>query len=91
MTQSLGSAGTLGKALAECFSVAGARLVLAYNRTRPPPEFEERCRHLGARGLTLVQCNVADIEGCRSLVRKVHMRPKMPTGKVITIMHANRT
>ncbi|OIW22844.1 NAD(P)-binding protein [Coniochaeta ligniaria NRRL 30616] len=65
-----GSAGTIGKALAECFAVAGAKLVLVYNRTRPPPEFEERCRSLGARGVTLVQCNVADLQGCKSLVQK---------------------
>jgi hypothetical protein len=67
----VGSAGTIGKALAECFAVAGARLVLVYNRTRPPPEFEERCRSLGARGVTLSQCNVADLKACKSLVQKV--------------------
>ncbi|KAJ9158174.1 NAD(P)-binding protein [Coniochaeta hoffmannii] len=65
-----GSAGTIGKALAECFAVAGTKLVLVYNRTRPAPEFAERCRDLGARGVTLTQCNVADLQGCRSLVQK---------------------
>ncbi|KAB5559600.1 hypothetical protein GE09DRAFT_61438 [Coniochaeta sp. 2T2.1] len=66
-----GAAGTIGKALAECFAVAGAKLVLVYNRTRPSLEFEARCASLGARGVTLIQCNVADLEGCKSLVAQV--------------------
>ncbi|KAB5585181.1 hypothetical protein GE09DRAFT_944958 [Coniochaeta sp. 2T2.1] len=66
-----GAAGTIGKALAESFAVAGAKLVLVYNRTRPSPEFEARCASLGARGVTLIQCNVADLEGCKSLVAQV--------------------
>ena len=45
--------------------------MLVYNRTRPSPDFEERCTSLGARGVTLVQCNVADLEGCKSLVAQV--------------------
>ena len=73
LTPCTGSAGTIGKALAECFAVAGAKLVLVYNRTRPSPEFEEKCRDLGARGVTLIQCNVADLQGCRSLVQKVSL------------------
>ncbi|KAK1948746.1 NAD(P)-binding protein [Colletotrichum sublineola] len=67
-----GSAGTIGQAIAECFAVAGANLVLVYNRTEPPAELRERCKTLGASGFTLIKCNVGDFESCKTLVDQVH-------------------
>jgi len=66
-----GSAGTLGRALAECFSIAGARLALVYNRSLPPPELENKCKSLGASTITLLQCDVSDEDSCNNLVGKV--------------------
>ncbi|KAK4229194.1 hypothetical protein QBC38DRAFT_472853 [Podospora fimiseda] len=63
-----GAAGAIGQSLAESFAVAGAKLVLTYNRTPPPPELKERCRKLGAASVDFIKCNVADEEGCESLV-----------------------
>jgi NAD(P)-dependent dehydrogenase (short-subunit alcohol dehydrogenase family) len=66
-----GSAGTIGKALAECFAVAGAKVVLVYNRTKPPVEFNDRCLSLGASSVAAIQCNVSELESCEGLVRQV--------------------
>jgi len=53
--------------------VAGARLVLTYNRTAPPAELKERCLKFGAGGVEFVKCDVADLEGCEGLVKKVSL------------------
>lgn len=66
-----GSSGTLGTALAECFSVAGGRLVLTYNRTAPAADLRDRCLHLGAAGVRFAQCNVGDLASCEALVQGV--------------------
>ena len=71
LTSSPGSAGTIGQALAESFAVAGANLVLVYNRTKPPTELSERCTRFGASAVTFVQCNVSDLESCEGLVKQV--------------------
>jgi NAD(P)-dependent dehydrogenase (short-subunit alcohol dehydrogenase family) len=63
----------LGQALAESFAVAGARLVLTYNNTPPPAELKKRCVQFGAAGVEFVKCNVAELEGCEGLVRKVSL------------------
>ncbi|KAK4124325.1 NAD(P)-binding protein [Parathielavia appendiculata] len=65
-----GAAGALGQALAESFAVAGVKLVLTYNKTAPPPELRERCVRFGAAAVEFVQCNVAELEGCKELVRR---------------------
>ncbi|KAK3384830.1 hypothetical protein B0H63DRAFT_413639 [Podospora didyma] len=65
-----GSAGAIGQGLAESFAVAGAKLVLTYNRTPPPATFEERCSSLGASAVKFIQCNVAELEGCEDLVKQ---------------------
>ncbi|EMT72630.1 Dehydrogenase/reductase SDR family member 7B [Fusarium odoratissimum] len=52
------STGTIGRAMAECFSVAGAHLVLTYNRNKPSLDFLNRCRALGAAAATPIHCNV---------------------------------
>lgn len=67
----LGSAGTIGRALAECFAVAGAKLVLVYNRTPAKPDFKEQCTKLGASSVTFIQCDISDLTSCRELVEKV--------------------
>ena len=74
-----GAAGAIGKGLAESFAVAGANLVLVYNRTKPTTEFEERCRKLGAKGVRLIQCNVSGLESCESLIKLV----RQPQSRVI--------
>ncbi|KAI1036156.1 hypothetical protein LB504_011380 [Fusarium proliferatum] len=66
-----GSTGTIGQALAECFSIAGTNLVLIYNRTEPSPDFLNRCRTLGATGVTPIQCNVSDLDSCQNLIKEV--------------------
>ncbi|KAK3391478.1 hypothetical protein B0T20DRAFT_423838 [Sordaria brevicollis] len=66
-----GSAGTIGQALAECFAVAGAKLVLTYNNTPPPTTLKERCVNLGASDVSFVKCNVAELKGCEDLVKQV--------------------
>jgi NAD(P)-dependent dehydrogenase (short-subunit alcohol dehydrogenase family) len=66
-----GAAGALGQALAESFAVAGCKLVLTYNNTPPPGELRERCVRFGAGAVEFVKCNVAELEGCEALVRKV--------------------
>ncbi|KAH7176169.1 hypothetical protein EDB81DRAFT_850149 [Dactylonectria macrodidyma] len=65
-----GSAGTIGRAMAECFLVAGAKLVLVYNRTPAPAGFKERCLGLGATSVTFIQCNISELASCRELVEK---------------------
>lgn len=66
-----GSVGTIGQAMAECFAVAGANLLLVYNRTEPPGTLKERCLDLGASGATFMKCNVAELSQCEDLVRQV--------------------
>jgi NAD(P)-dependent dehydrogenase (short-subunit alcohol dehydrogenase family) len=66
-----GAAGAIGQGLAESFAVAGAKLVLTYNKTPPPPELRERCVEFGAGGVTFVKCNVAELGGCEELVKEV--------------------
>ncbi|SCN83851.1 uncharacterized protein FFB20_07062 [Fusarium fujikuroi] len=66
-----GSTGTIGRALAECFSVAGTNLVLVFNRTEPSPDFLNRCRTLGATAVTPIQCNVSDLDSCQNLIKEV--------------------
>jgi len=66
-----GAAGAIGRGLAESFAVAGAKLVLTYNNTPPPPELTERCLKFGASSVTFVKCNVAQLEGCEALVQQV--------------------
>lgn len=58
-----GAAGAIGQGLAESFAVAGARLVLTYNRTPPPQGLKERCEELGAAGVEFEKCDVADLGG----------------------------
>lgn len=70
-----GAAGAIGQGLAESFAVAGAKLVLTYNNTPPPPTLEERCLKFGASSVTYVKCNVASLEGCEDLVKKVCVWP----------------
>lgn len=53
--------------------MAGAKLVLTYNRTAPPAELKERCLKFGAGGVEFVKCDVADLEGCDGLVKKVSL------------------
>ncbi|KAL2151476.1 hypothetical protein VTH82DRAFT_6574 [Thermothelomyces myriococcoides] len=65
-----GAAGAIGQALAESFAVAGAKLVLTYNNTPPPPELKEKCMRFGAAQVGFVKCNVAELEGCESLVKQ---------------------
>ncbi|KAK4247555.1 hypothetical protein C7999DRAFT_31973 [Corynascus novoguineensis] len=65
-----GAAGAIGQALAESFAVAGAKLVLTYNNTPPPPELKEKCIRFGAVGVEFVRCNVAELEGCEALVKQ---------------------
>ncbi|KAK3346149.1 hypothetical protein B0T25DRAFT_551261 [Lasiosphaeria hispida] len=65
-----GAAGAIGQGLAESFAVGGAKLVLTYNSTPPPPSLEERCLQFGASSVTYLKCNVADLEGCESLVNQ---------------------
>ncbi|KAF4342272.1 Dehydrogenase reductase SDR family member 7B [Fusarium beomiforme] len=56
--------------MAECFSVAGANLILAYNRNQPSLEFISRCRALGAAAVTPIQCNVTDLNSCQILIKE---------------------
>ncbi|KAK8092081.1 Dehydrogenase reductase SDR family member 7B [Apiospora hydei] len=63
-----GSAGAIGQAIAECFAVAGAKLVLVFNRT--PPAAKEHFTGLGAADVLAVQCNVAELPSCEELVRQ---------------------
>lgn len=65
-----GSAGAIGQALAECFAVAGAKLVLTYNNTPPPTTLKERCVNLGASDVSFIKCNVAEFKGCEQLVKQ---------------------
>jgi hypothetical protein len=51
--------------------VAGAALVLTYNRTPPPAELRERCLRFGATAVEFVACDVSSLEGCEGLVKKV--------------------
>lgn len=69
MSRPAGSAGALGHAAAECFAVAGARLVLVHNRT--PPASKEHFEALGARDAIALRCDVADLSSCEELVRRV--------------------
>lgn len=64
-----GSAGAIGKAVAECFATAGVKLVLVYNRTQPAAK--EHFAGLGAADVLAVQCNVAELPSCQDLVRQV--------------------
>ncbi|KAK1833435.1 hypothetical protein QBC39DRAFT_254572 [Podospora conica] len=65
-----GAVGVIGKGLAESFAVAGAKLILTYNNTPPPPDFSARCLELGATSVEFVKCNVASLEGCEELVNQ---------------------
>ena len=60
--------------MAESFAVAGAKLILVYNRTPPPATLEERCVRFGAAAVTFIQCNVSELESCRALVQKVSQK-----------------
>jgi hypothetical protein len=51
--------------------VAGAKLVLVYNRTLAKPEFKEQCKKLEASSVTFTQCDISDLTNCRELVEKV--------------------
>lgn len=66
-----GAAGTLGSALAECFAITGAKLVLTYNRTPLPDSLRQRCFDLGAAGVRFAQCNVTDLASCEQLISNV--------------------
>ncbi|KAM5513626.1 3-oxoacyl-(acyl-carrier-protein) reductase [Fusarium oxysporum f. sp. phaseoli] len=66
-----GSTGTIGRAMAECFSVAGAHLILAYNRNKPSLDFLNQCRALGAAAATPIQCNVSDLDSCQNLIKEL--------------------
>ncbi|KAK4675498.1 hypothetical protein QC764_504740 [Podospora pseudoanserina] len=65
-----GAAGAIGQGLAESFAVAGAKLVLTYNRTPPPPELEERCLRFGAADVSFIKCDIAELGGCEALVKE---------------------
>ncbi|TEA14284.1 Short chain dehydrogenase citE [Colletotrichum sidae] len=67
-----GSTGTIGRAIAECFSTAGASSVLTYNRTPPSEAFRQTCLQLGAGAVTFIQCNVSNLESCRNLIEQMH-------------------
>ncbi len=66
-----GSSGTLGSAMAESFSTAGAKLYLVYNSTPPSDSLKESCMKLGAAGVTSIKCNVSQLETCEELVNQV--------------------
>ncbi|KAK1771921.1 NAD(P)-binding protein [Phialemonium atrogriseum] len=66
-----GAAGTIGQGLAESFAVAGATLVLVYNRTKPSEALLDRCRTFGASAISTLQCNVSQLENCEKLVQQV--------------------
>lgn len=66
-----GAAGTIGQGLAESFAVAGANLVLVYNRTKPSDDLIDRCNKFGASAVSSVQCNVSQLEACETLVQEV--------------------
>ncbi|WKT43768.1 Short-chain dehydrogenase/reductase SDR [Fusarium oxysporum f. sp. vasinfectum] len=57
--------------MAECFSVAGAHLILAYNRNKPSLDFLNQCRALGAAAATPIQCNVSDLDSCQNLIKEL--------------------
>ncbi|EXL91416.1 hypothetical protein FOIG_15453 [Fusarium odoratissimum NRRL 54006] len=57
--------------MAECFSVAGAHLVLTYNRNKPSLDFLNRCRALGAAAATPIHCNVSDLDSCQNLIKEL--------------------
>ncbi|KAK1753393.1 hypothetical protein QBC47DRAFT_453283 [Echria macrotheca] len=65
-----GATGTIGQGLAESFAVAGAKLVLTYNRTPPPSSLTERCVKFGASSIDFVSCDVSSLEGCEALVQR---------------------
>ncbi|KAK0625420.1 hypothetical protein B0T17DRAFT_492224 [Bombardia bombarda] len=67
-----GAAGAIGQSLAESFAVAGAKLVLTYNNTPPPPALKDKCLSLGAGSVTFIRCNVAQLDGCEDLVKQAH-------------------
>ncbi|TDZ58604.1 Short chain dehydrogenase citE [Colletotrichum trifolii] len=69
-----GSTGTIGRAIAECFSTAGASLVLTYNRTPPSEAFRQTCLQLGAGAVTFIQCNVSNLESCRNLIEQTEQQ-----------------
>lgn len=69
MPSHAGSAGALGHAAAECFAVAGARLVLVHNRTPPAPK--DHFTGLGARDAVALRCDVTDLSSCEELVQRV--------------------
>ncbi|TDZ14519.1 11-beta-hydroxysteroid dehydrogenase-like 2 [Colletotrichum orbiculare MAFF 240422] len=69
-----GSTGTIGRAVAECFSTAGASLVLTYNRTPPSEAFRQTCLQLGAGAVTFIQCNVSNLESCRNLIEQTEQQ-----------------
>jgi NAD(P)-dependent dehydrogenase (short-subunit alcohol dehydrogenase family) len=57
--------------MSECFAIAGANLILAYNRNQPSPDLLNRCRTLGATAVKPIQCNVSDFESCQDLIKEV--------------------
>lgn len=57
--------------MAECFSVAGAHLILTYNRNKPSLDFLNRCRALGAAAAKPIHCNVSDLDSCQNLIKQV--------------------
>lgn len=73
-----GSAGAIGQAHAECFAVAGARLVLTYNRTPPADTLKQRCESLGASQVTFVQCDVSNQGSIEKLISEVCCRTPYP-------------
>lgn len=71
MDEMKGAAGAIGSGLAESFAVAGANLVLVYNRTKPSETLLSRCKSFGASAISCVQCNVSELAACENLVQQV--------------------
>ncbi|EWZ46068.1 hypothetical protein FOZG_06253 [Fusarium oxysporum Fo47] len=57
--------------MVECFFVAGAHLILTYNRNKPSLDFLNRCRALGAAAAKPIHCNVSDLDSCQNLIKQL--------------------
>ncbi|KAJ0155864.1 Pyridine nucleotide-disulfide oxidoreductase domain-containing protein 2 [Fusarium oxysporum f. sp. albedinis] len=64
--------------MAECFSVAGAHLILTYNRNKPSLDFLNRFHALGAAAATPIHCNVSDLDSSQNLIKELDS----PVGKI---------
>ncbi|KAI9740612.1 MAG: hypothetical protein M1834_005193 [Cirrosporium novae-zelandiae] len=66
-----GAAGTIGRAMAECFSRAGAFVCLLDINGETLEDLARKCMDLGAKGALVARCDVTEYVQCERVLEKI--------------------